>query len=58
MNKWRIYGSVVLLVISLLDTFNPGHVWTYYGGLLVSLVLLIWVIVEVYQFRDRKRHVQ
>lgn len=58
MNKWRIYGSLVLLIISLLDTFNPGHRWSFYGGLLISLVLLIWVIIEVFQFKDTRKHLQ
>jgi hypothetical protein len=53
MGKWTIYTSVILLVISLVDTFNPGHAWTFYGGLIVSAALLIWAIAEIFRYKKK-----
>jgi hypothetical protein len=53
MGKWRIYSSVIMLVISMIDTFNSGHAWTFYSGLVVSAALLILAIAEIFRYKKR-----
>lgn len=53
MGKWQIYTFVIVLIISLVDTFNSGHAWTFYGGLIVSAALLIWAISEIFRYKKK-----